>query len=102
MRNMAKYILDKGEENFPTFTSEEALKICEEEIKKALESIPENAVELVEEARKGKMGKNGGRLEKITGAISYHRAKVDAMNRVRTGLLLQGQRGFLKKKWGQV
>ncbi|MGD2089646.1 MAG: hypothetical protein PVH61_25950 [Candidatus Aminicenantes bacterium] len=40
MRKMVKYILDKGEKNFPTFSSEEALERSKAEIKKALASIP--------------------------------------------------------------
>jgi hypothetical protein len=40
MRKMVKYILDKGEKNYPTISSEEALERSKAEIKKALDSIP--------------------------------------------------------------
>ncbi len=43
MRNMAKEILEKGEENYPKYSSEEALDVCIKLLRKALEFIPEES-----------------------------------------------------------
>jgi hypothetical protein len=48
IRKMAKYILEKGEANYPTYSSEEALERSLTAIKRALETIPEDVRKEIE------------------------------------------------------